>query len=283
MTIITRFAPSPTGHLHLGHAYASLFAWRAARQSRASFILRIEDIDKTRCRKEFETAIMEDLRWLGLEWLEPVRRQSRCMDDYSRALFELDHLGLVYPCFCSRKDIGDEITRAAEAPHMLKGGQEGAPYPGTCRRLAKAKRTSRMEAGEPHAWRLDMEKAIARAGKLTWHDREKGLIAANPRPFGDIVLARKDIKTSYHLACAVDDHLQSITLATRGIDLFASTHVHRLLQALLSLNTPEYHHHRLLLDKDGKRLAKRDGAKTIRHWRETGKSPEEIIRMAESN
>lgn len=273
---VTRFAPSPTGYLHLGHAYSALFAQRAANQAGGRFLVRIEDIDEGRCRREFEDAIVEDLKWLGLEWETPVRRQSECLDDYAAALDKLDRQGLVYPCFCTRKEIGEEISRAAQAPH----GPEGPPYPGICARLSPAARQDRVFSGEPHALRLRMDEAVERAGTLVWNDREKGIVAARPKPFGDVVLARKDVKTSYHLACTLDDHLQGVTLVTRGEDLFQATHIHRLLQALLELPVPDYHHHRLLTGADGKRFAKRDKALTLRALRQAGKTAEEVRKMA---
>ncbi|MBL6946245.1 MAG: tRNA glutamyl-Q(34) synthetase GluQRS [Rhodospirillales bacterium] len=272
---ITRFAPSPTGHLHLGHAYSALFAQSEAERLGGHFILRIEDIDGSRCRPEFETAIFEDLNWLGLTWEEPVRRQSDHMDDYAGALKRLEEMDLIYPCFCTRKDIQREIAGAANAPH----GPDGPIYPGICRNLTTDERTSRMVADEPHAMRLDMAAAKRRTGSLFWKDEKAGRIEAAPEIFGDVVLARKDTPTSYHLAVTLDDDLQGVTLVTRGEDLFQATHVHRLLQELLGLSTPNYHHHGLLVGKDGKRFAKRDKSLTIRALRETGKSPEDIMRM----
>ncbi|MBM3565852.1 MAG: tRNA glutamyl-Q(34) synthetase GluQRS [Alphaproteobacteria bacterium] len=272
--IVTRFAPSPTGLLHLGHAHAALFAAAAARGGR--FILRIEDIDRTRCRPEFEAAILEDLAWLGLEWETPARRQSDHMADYARALDRLRDDGLLYPCFCTRR----EIAEATQAPHLAPSGPDGPPYPGTCRGLSVQEREEKTARGVPFALRLDAAAATRRAGPLSWRDRDKGAQAATPEPFGDVVLARKDTMTSYHLSVVVDDALQGVTLVTRGEDLFAATHVHRLLQALLDLPTPEYHHHRLLADDGGRRLAKRDKAQTLRALREAGRTPEEARRLA---
>lgn len=271
---ITRFAPSPTGLLHLGHAHSALFAARAAGAGR--FLVRLEDIDPGRCRREFEAAILDDLAWLGLEWERPVRRQSEHLDDYAAALARLEALGVIYPCFCTRKDIQDEITRAGHAPH----GPDGVLYPGTCRRLDPARAAARREAGESFALRIDMERAAAMAGPLHWHDRAAGRQAADPAAFGDVVLARKDTPTSYHLAVTVDDAVQGVTLVTRGADLFAATHVHRLLQALLGLPVPDYHHHRLLTDESGRRFAKRDRSLTIAALRQAGHSPAELRRMA---
>jgi glutamyl-Q tRNA(Asp) synthetase len=269
----TRFAPSPTGYLHLGHAYSALFAARAARDGR--FILRIEDIDRTRCRPEFTEAILEDLAWLGLVWETPVRRQSEHMDDYTAALARLDAMGLIYPCFCTRADIAREIAQSDTAPH----GPDGLIYPGTCRALSRDAVNERKSAGVPFALRLRMDEAIARAGILSWRDAEAGVVTAAPGTFGDAVLARRDTPASYHLAVTVDDALQGITLVTRGRDLFAATHVHRLLQALLDLPTPDYHHHRLLTSDSGERLAKRDKAATLRSLREAGRAPSQVRAM----
>src|SRR5690606_28424797 len=235
--IVTRFAPSPTGHLHLGHAYAALFAWYAAKDEGGRFLLRIEDIDLGRARPTFEAALLDDLAWLGLDWPMPVRRQSEHFDDYRAALDRLAAQGLLYPCFCTRTEIRAEIERAGAAPH----GPDGAPlYPGTCRALDPGLRADRVASGAPHALRLDVAKAAAVAGPLRWHDRAQGEIEARPEIFGDVVLARRDTPASYHLAVSVDDHLQGVTLVTRGEDLFEATHVHRLLQALLGLDVPDY-------------------------------------------
>lgn len=271
----TRFAPSPTGYLHLGHAYSALFAARAAGPG-GRFLLRIEDIDPTRCRPEYTTTILEDLAWLGLRWEEPVRVQSEHFADYRAALDRLDGAGLLYPCFCTRAAIQAEIARSSEAPH----GPDGLLYPGTCRHLSPAERARRMAAGTPYALRLDMARASAGLGDLAWSDGARGEIQATPQAFGDVVLARKETPASYHLAVTVDDALQGVTLVTRGEDLFAATHVHRLLQALLGLPTPRYHHHALLLSADGKRLAKRDRAATLRDLRAAGKTAAEVRTMA---
>ncbi len=272
----TRFAPSPTGYLHLGHAHSALAGWTAARRAGGRFLLRIEDIDRGRCRAAFEEAIVEDLTWLGLDWEQPVRRQSAHMADYRRALERLAALGVLYPCFCTRREIQAEIAAAGHAPH----GDEGPPYPGTCRSLDAAARKERLAAGRDHALRLDVARALALAGPLAWHDARAGMVAADPARLGDVVLARKDAATSYHLAVTVDDALQGVTLVTRGEDLFAATHVHRLLQALLDLPVPDYHHHPLLRDGQGRRLAKRDGALTLRALRAAGRSPAEVRAMA---
>ncbi|MBF0560933.1 MAG: tRNA glutamyl-Q(34) synthetase GluQRS [Alphaproteobacteria bacterium] len=269
---ITRFAPSPTGYLHLGHAFAALFAAAAAARDHGRFLLRIEDIDRRRCRREFETALLEDLRWLGLYWAEPVRRQSEVMETYRAALARLEAMDLVYPCFCSRKEILDEIAAIGAAPQ----GPDGVIYPGTCLRLAHPERRRRQAEGQPFALRLNMTRALAMVPPLTWYDRGQGVVIADPGMFGDIVLARKDTPASYHLAVTVDDHIQGVTLVTRGNDLFRATHIHRLLQALLGLDTPDYHHHELIADSDGRRLAKRDQAPTLRALRAAGHNPKEI-------
>jgi glutamyl-Q tRNA(Asp) synthetase len=285
--IVTRFAPSPTGYLHLGHAYSALFAAAAAqgaaRETGGRLILRIEDIDGGRCRPEFEAAILDDLAWLGLQWQGEVRRQSEHMDDYAAALERLRVKELIYPCFCTRADIRAEIARAASAPHAAPhaaDGADGTVYPGTCRALTQAEGQERIEAGEPHALRIHMARAVESVGVLRWSDRERGEIAAEPLAQGDVVLARKDTPTSYHLAVTVDDHLQGVNLVTRGEDLFAATHIHRLLQAVLGYEPPDYHHHRLVTGEDGRRFAKRDSSATIRALRRAGKSPAEVRRMA---
>ena len=273
--VVTRFAPSPTGLLHLGHAYSALVAQDAAERAGGRFLLRIEDIDTGRCRPEFEDAILEDLAWLGLAWETPVRRQSDHFDDYRAALGRLDALGVIYPCFCTRADIRAEIARAGHAPH----GPDGPLYPGLCRAFDPGEAAARRVAGEPHALRLDMAKAVRLAGGLSW--REDGAdIAADPVSAGDAVLARKDTPTSYHLAVTVDDHLQGVTLVTRGVDLFHATHLHRLLQALLGYGTPDYRHHRLVTDAKGVRFAKRDRAATIAGLRAAGHSPADIRALA---
>jgi len=271
---VTRFAPSPNGTLHLGHALSALTGFRAARDAGGRFLLRIEDIDLTRARPEFEQAIHDDLAWLGLAWETPVRRQSEHFADYAAALARLD--GMTYPCFCTRKDIEAEIARSPAAPH----GPEGARYPGICRHLSDDERRRRMSAGEKYAVRLDVAKAMAAAGPLRWHDRRKGDIAADPASLGDVVLARKDIPTSYHLAVTVDDALQGVTLVTRGEDLFHATHIHRLLQALLGLPVPDYWHHGLIKDAKGVRLAKSRGAPALRDLRAAGMSAAEVVALA---
>ncbi len=254
MALVTRFAPSPTGYLHKGHALSAMTAWHIAQEKEGRFLLRIEDIDPERCRPEYEAAIYEDLTWLGIQWEEPVRRQSEHMADYAAALEVLKAKGLVYPCFCSRKDI-------AAAAHAE--GPEGVLYPGTCKTLSAADIQERLATGERPAWRLDMEKAKASVPPLTWFDLVAKTVLAAPEIFGDVVLARKDVPTSYHLSVVVDDFLQGVNLIIRGQDLFEATHIHRLLQALLGFEPVAYYHHKLLLDETGKKLSKRDGAARI--------------------
>jgi glutamyl-Q tRNA(Asp) synthetase len=258
---ISRFAPSPTGRLHLGHAFSAVRAHDCARAAGGRFLLRIEDIDAGRSREEFVAGISEDMAWLGLRWDGPVVRQSARLDAYRAALGALGVVGLLYPCFCTRSD----IAAAASAPH----GPDGPVYPGTCRRLDPAERARRM-ATEPHAWRLDMARAAAFTGPLRWHDGTEGEVIARPDRFGDVVLARKDAPASYHLAVTVDDAWQGVSDVVRGVDLFEATHVHRLLQALLGLPTPRYHHHPLLTDAEGRRLAKRHGAPALADLRAAG-------------
>jgi glutamyl-Q tRNA(Asp) synthetase len=280
-SIVTRFAPSPTGYLHLGHVHSALAGWRTARQAGGRFLLRLEDIDRTRCRAEYAAAILDDLAWLGLDWDGPVRRQSEHFDDYQKALDCLAALDLLYPCFCTRRDIAAEVARAGAAPH----GPLGIPYPGTCRRLDRAAREAGRQSGRDYALRLDVARALALTGPLEW--REEGLAPgprrADPAPFGDVVLARKEVPASYHLAVTVDDALQGVTLVTRGADLQMATHVHRLLQALLDLPTPRYRHHALLTDAAGRRLAKRNGALAVRTLRARGASAAEILALAQSS
>ena len=263
----TRFAPSPTGLMHLGNAFSALTGWQRARARSGRFILRIEDIDQTRCRPEHEAALIADLRWLGLDWDGPVLRQSQRLPVYAEAIEQLRAMGLEYPCFCSRAD----IAAAATAPH----GPHGAVYPGNCRHLSPAERRRRM-AAEPYAWRLDVAAALARTGPLHWHDAAAGRVEADPLAGGDIVVGRKEIGVSYHLAVVIDDAAQGITEVVRGADLFAATHVQRLLQALLGLPQPGYFHHRLILGVDGQRLAKRDHSMTIAAMRDAGADPAAI-------
>lgn len=260
---VTRFAPSPTGYLHRGHAFSALTAFAAARAADGRFILRIEDIDAARSRPAFDAAILEDLAWLGLAWEAPVRRQSQHLEDYARALRELAERDLLYRCFRTRREVAEEIGRA---PHGAMEAFRGAP-------LAADEELARVEAGEAFAWRLSLEaaeRALGGFGGLTFVEDGRGEIAARPDLGGDVVLARKDVGVAYHLAVVVDDALQEITQVIRGEDLFEATHVQRLLQALLGLPTPQYRHHRLLTGPDGKRFAKRDKAETLRALRAQG-------------
>jgi glutamyl-Q tRNA(Asp) synthetase len=331
LSAVTRFAPSPTGYLHLGHAFSALFAYENARRAGGRFLLRIEDIDPLRCKPEFTSAIFEDLRWLGLTWEEPVRRQSEHMPDYTAALDRLRGMGVLYPCFCTRREIAEEAAGAGRAPHGVceahpstkavvspsrlregsgvggeathpnvqdrealqtprppsippASGRDAAPalYPGTCRHLLESERREKLAQHGAANWRLDSAKASTITGALTWRDQERGVIAARPEDFGDVVLARKDVPTSYHLSVTVDDHRQGVTLVTRGEDLFRATDIHRLLQALLGFGVPEYLHHPLLTDDSGRRYAKRDKPLTLRAMRAAGVTPEEIrLKLAE--
>lgn len=277
-SVITRFAPSPSGLLHLGHAFSAKAAHDFARERGGKFLLRIEDIDTGRCKAEFEEAIMEDLHWLGLTWDGPVRRQSDHSEDYRRALQTLDQKGLLYPCFCTRKDIMAEIAHADHAPH----GPEGPLYPGICRALSPAGRQEKIDRGVPYALRLDLARAREMiAGDISWTDIEKGEQIATPEILGDAVLARKDIPTSYHLSVVVDDDIQNVTHIIRGSDLFHASHLHRLLQEILGLKIPTYHHHGLLVDQQGQRLAKRNQSMTLRSLREQGKDPHKLFLIFE--
>lgn len=273
MTFVTRFAPSPTGYLHLGHAFSALTAFDAAQAAGGRFLLRIEDIDQGRVRPEFESAIFEDLAWLGLAWEEPVRRQAAQMSEYQAALQSLIDRNLVYRCFRTRKEIADAI---ASAPH---GAAEEA-FRGEA--LPAEDEAARLEAGESFAWRLSLKEARAALGPayftLVFED-ETGLVRAQPELHGDVVLARKDFGTSYHLASVWDDALQGVTHVIRGEDLRETAHLHVLLQRLLDLRHPVYRHHKLIVGEDGKRLAKRDQAATLRALRESGKTPADVRAM----
>lgn len=262
--IVTRFAPSPTGALHAGHALAAIQSHDRARRDGGCWLLRIEDIDATRSRPEHIAGILTDLRWLGLHWDGEILFQSARLALYRAALDRLRGQGLVYPCFCTRADIAREVAASASAPH----GVDGVLYPGTCRTISPERAVARL--AEPHAWRIDMARAIERVGDLDWVDELAGRVRADPAGQGDVVLARKDAGTSYHLAVTVDDAAQGVSHVVRGVDLFAATHVHRLLQALLDLPVPVWRHHPLLLGPDGQRLAKRNGAPTLAALRERG-------------
>ncbi|WP_443019288.1 tRNA glutamyl-Q(34) synthetase GluQRS [Sphingomonas sp. 22R3R2A-7] len=263
--VTTRFAPSPTGRLHLGHAMSAIRAHDFARTRGGRFLLRIEDIDVGRSRPEHVAGIVEDLRWLGLDW-DDLSFQSARLASYQAALETLKMRGLLYSCFCTRA----EIAASLSAPHA----GDAAVYPGTCRRLTPAEAAARMH--ELHCWRIDMAAALAVTGPLWWEDARAGTVYADPGAQGDVVLARKDAPASYHLAVTLDDAAQGVTDVVRGDDLFAATDVHRLLQALLGLPTPRYHHHPLMLGADGERLAKRTGAPSLAAMRERGKDGLEV-------
>ena len=282
---VFRFAPSPNGHLHLGHALSALLNAGMARAAGGRLLLRIEDIDATRCRPEYESAILEDLAWLGIAWEEPVRRQSEHFDAYARALATLDAQGLVYPSFESRAEIARLVAeREAKAPWPRD--PDGAPlYPGNAKRLGADARAARM-ANEPYALRLDMNAAVERTGALTFVEtgenpkEEHDTLMAQPEAWGDVVLGRKETPTSYHLSVVVDDALQGVTHIVRGQDLQPATGVHRVLQALLGLPAPHYHHHRLVLDAEGRKLSKSTRATALRDLRADGATPADIRRMA---
>jgi glutamyl-Q tRNA(Asp) synthetase len=281
---VFRFAPSPNGYLHLGHAFSALLNSDLARESGGRFLLRIEDIDPTRCRSEFEDAIGDDLIWLGLCWAQPVRRQSEHFTEYRAALEKLMALGLVYPAFDSRAEIARLIAEQEKRAPWPRD-PDGAPlYPGMARALSPEERTRLMQSGAPYALRLDMATACARAGQLNWIERgegpqgETGTVAAHPAAWGDVIIARKETPTSYHLAVVVDDALQGVTEVVRGQDLFWSTSVHRLLQQLLGLPQPAYRHHRLVRDAAGQKLSKSTDATGLRELRAAGVTPAEIRR-----
>lgn len=272
--VVTRFAPSPTGFLHVGHAFSALFAQQAARAAAGRYLVRLEDIDPVRCRPDLADAILQDLAWLGLDSDGPVRRQSQHLADYATALARLRDDGLLYPCFCTRKDIQAEIQRAGHAPQ----GPDGPLYPGLCRNLPATERADRIAAGQPHAWRLDMAAALRRLPPQGLSFVEAGQRQkADPSRFGDVVLGRKDVPAAYHLAVVLDDAVQQITLVTRGVDLLPAAHLHRLLQHLFALPEPAYHHHPLMQDDSGRRLAKRDGAPSLRAMRAAGVAPADLL------
>jgi len=284
-TRVLRFAPSPNGYLHLGHAYSALLNFDMAREQGGRLLLRIEDIDTARCRPEYEAAIYEDLAWLGITWHLPVRRQSEHFADYEAALKELEAERLIYPSFESRKEIASLVAERDRGGRWPRD-PDGVPlYPGRARKLSAAERERRREAGEPFALRLAMDAAAARAGALTWTETgsgpqgQTGLVAAVPEMWGDVVLARKELPTSYHLAVTLDDAFEGVNLVVRGQDLFWSTSIHRLLQAMLGLPAPTYHHHRLILDDDGRKLSKSTKATSLRELRAAGATPLDIRRV----
>ncbi|MFZ0066828.1 MAG: tRNA glutamyl-Q(34) synthetase GluQRS [Pseudolabrys sp.] len=283
---VFRFAPSPNGFLHLGHALSALLNAKMARARGGRLLLRIEDIDTTRCRPEYEAAIYEDLAWLGLQWETPVRRQSEHYEDYRAALAKLEAMGLIFPSFETRTEIA-RLVAARERQGPWPRDPDGSPlYPGSANVMPDSERKRRMDDGAPYALRLDMRAALARAGRLSWVETgagpagETGTIAADPAAWGDVILARKETPTSYHLAVAVDDAAQEIGKVVRGRDLFHATGVHRLLQALLGMPQPHYHHHRLILDADGNKLSKSTQATGLRELRAGGASPGQIRRLA---
>lgn len=270
--MITRFAPSPTGKLHLGHAYSALLAYEAAREADGDFLVRFEDIDHTRVRQEFYEEILDDLAWLGLRWDEVPWKQSERLRTYEAALTQLKKLGVIYPCYCTRREIEQELGQMAGAPHDSEKS-EGPLYPGTCR-----ERTTPL-TGRDAAWRLDSAKVARLTGPLDFHDRSRGVIPVQAGLLGDVILARRDIGTSYHLAVVVDDAAQGITHVTRGVDLLSSTHLHRALQTLLDLPQPSYHHHALIYDDSGKRLAKRHDSLALATLRKDGLSRAGLDKM----
>lgn len=285
---IVRFAPSPNGLLHIGHAKSAVLNWRFAKAHGGTFLLRIEDIDTTRARPEFEAAIMEDLEWLGISWPKPVRRQSEHFADYEAALSELRKLGLLYPAFLSRAEIAARVADIEKSGKAWPRDPDGAPhYPGNDRLLSSSERDRKIASGAPHAWRLDMQAALEGLGaELTWSELgsgpagETGQNKADPGAWGDVILARRDVPASYHLSVTVDDALQTVTDVIRGEDLFAATSVHRLLQQLLGLPAPLYHHHRLVHDSRGRKLSKSDGATSIASLRQQGATQGEILTLA---
>jgi glutamyl-Q tRNA(Asp) synthetase len=270
----TRFAPSPTGHLHLGHAYAAKVAHDLARKHQGRFLLRHEDIDSSRVRREYYQQIEDDLLWLGLDWYGEPLRQSNRQHAYQEALEILKQKDLLYPCFCTRKDIQQSLS----APH----GTTENIYPGLCRNIPEMESSQRIANGEAHAWRFDSNKAASIYGELSFNDLRFGTITVNPNANGDAILSRKDIGIAYHLAVVVDDAFQDITHVTRGDDLLESTHIHRQLQAVLGFPEPTYLHHPCICDETGKRLAKRDNAKSIRTLRDNGYSKMDVLNLMES-
>jgi len=269
----TRFAPSPTGHMHLGHVFSALFSYEAAKKLGGKFILRIEDIDPQRSSKVFEESIYEDLEWLQIKYSKDIRHQDEHMDDYKGAIKELQKLDMVYPCFCSRSDIKAEIMRAGNAPHE----EEASIYPGTCRRLSKEEQIEKISTETSFAWRLNIRAAAKKLGNLVWSDLRLGKHIVPVGTMGDVVLARKDVPTSYHLSATLDDHIQKIGLVTRGEDLVSATHVHKIIQSLLELKSPIYLHHPLILDFKGVRLSKRTRAQTIKSLKNSGLKRDDVI------
>lgn len=270
--VVTRFAPSPSGPLHVGHLLAALQARRLADVHGGSCLLRVEDIDQRAQHREYLDLMYEDLEWLGLHFDGEVMVQTRRFGVYQAVLDQLRQMGLLYPCFCTRSEIKAQLAELGRAPHATLGYL----YPGTCRSLSDDAVAERFASGMPHCWRLDMQRVQDLIGCPTWHDMRRGTQRCVPTVYGDVVLARKDFPASYHLAVVVDDAAQGVTHVTRGEDLFESTHIHRALQAVLGLPVPLYCHHSLLRDNEGKRLAKRDGARSIASLREAGYTPQQV-------
>ncbi|WP_374547591.1 tRNA glutamyl-Q(34) synthetase GluQRS [Rhodoblastus sp.] len=276
---VFRFAPSPNGYLHLGHAYSALLNFRWARACGGRMLLRIEDIDRERSRREFEQALLEDLHWLGVHWDAPPRRQSEHLADYSAALDTLARRGLAYPCFCSRADIARACAGKKDWPRDPDGS---LLYPGTCRGLSEAARAARMASGAPFSLRLAMTDTLATIeAPLTYREFHEGdsgaVVTATPEVWGDVLIGRRDVPASYHIACVLDDHVQAVTDVVRGVDLEAATGLHRLLQALLDLRTPDYRHHRLVLDGAGKKLSKSSAAPSLRALRRQGLGAADVL------
>lgn len=273
MLVTTRFAPSPSGPLHVGHLLAALQARRLADLHGGRCLLRVEDIDQRAQHPEYLALMYEDLRWLGLRFDGDVMVQTQRFGEYEKALEQLRRLGVLYPCFCTRSEIKAQLAEMGRAPHATLGYL----YPGTCRRLPDAEVAEKLAAGLPHSWRLDMQRVQELIGCPIWHDMHRGTQRCVPTAYGDVVLARKDFPASYHLSVVIDDAAQGVTHVTRGGDLFDATHIHRALQGVLGLPVPQYCHHALLRDNAGKRLAKRDGARSIASLREAGFSPQQVL------
>ena len=269
---VTRFAPSPTGKLHLGHAYSALYSEKIARENNGKFIVRIEDIDKTRCKQQYVDFILDDLNWLGVKWCDEVLIQSTRIEQYQLASKKLLSLGMLYPCFCTRKEIASNSDVANRKLH----NENNSLYPGTCRNLSDEEVSEKIRKGIPYSLRLNSAKAKEKVGKVYWSDHLSGLHEVDYDVMGDVVIVRKDIGTSYHLAVTVDDDFQGVNLVTRGLDLFESTHVHRVLQSLLDLDIPEWSHHELIRDSAGKRYSKSDQSLSLEKLRESGVSAKDI-------
>ncbi len=280
MSIVTRFAPSPTNNLHLGHIYSAQLAYHYTQDHNGKFILRIEDIDHYRCHEKYTQQIMNDLTWLGFNFYDSVRKQSKHLREYQNVIEKLSDLGVVYPCFCTNKEIREEINRAGHAPHA----GENNLYPGTCRHLSKDMIAQKNEQDLPYALRLDIAKSFDVLDNkiLSWHDKEYGEQIVDPKTLNDVIVSRKDIGTSYHISVVHDDYIQGVTDIIRGVDLFETTHIHRILQALLGYKMPQYHHHPLLINPDtGRRFAKRDNPMTIKMMRENGLSPADVLKLVD--